>query len=155
VALYFDKVCRHTQNYKAASNWVMTAVKSYLNERGTEIGDFPVSPEGLAGLISLVDSGKVNHTIASQKIFPLMLANPGKTASQVAEENNLVLQSDGGTLQTLINEVLASNPEKVKEFRKGKKALLGMFMGEVMKKTGGKADPKLTTELLNKTLKEA
>jgi aspartyl-tRNA(Asn)/glutamyl-tRNA(Gln) amidotransferase subunit B len=109
----------------------------------------------LAGLVNLVDSGKVNHTIASQKIFPLMLANPGKTAPQVAEENNLVLQSDGGALQTLINEVLASNPEKVKEFRKGKKALLGMFMGEVMKKTGGKADPKLTTELLNKSLKEA
>jgi aspartyl-tRNA(Asn)/glutamyl-tRNA(Gln) amidotransferase subunit B len=101
-----------------------------------------------------VDSGKVNHTLASQKIFPLMLQHPGKPAVQLAEEHNLLLQSDGGTLQTLIDEVLAANPDKVKEFRKGKKALLGMFMGEVMKKTGGKADPKLTTELLNKSLRE-
>jgi aspartyl-tRNA(Asn)/glutamyl-tRNA(Gln) amidotransferase subunit B len=101
-----------------------------------------------------VDTGKVNHTLASQKIFPLMLEYPGKPAAQLAQEHNLVLQSDGDTLQTLINEVLAANPEKVKEFRKGKKALLGMFMGEVMKKTGGKADPKLTTELLTRSLKE-
>jgi aspartyl-tRNA(Asn)/glutamyl-tRNA(Gln) amidotransferase subunit B len=113
-----------------------------------------VSAAALAGLIGLVDSGKVNHTLAAQKIFPLMLQHPGTPAAQLAEEHNLVLQSDGGTLQTLINEVLAANPEKVKEFRKGKKALLGMFMGEVMKKTGGKADPKLTTELLNKSLRE-
>jgi aspartyl-tRNA(Asn)/glutamyl-tRNA(Gln) amidotransferase subunit B len=152
---YFEKVCRHTKNFKAASNWVMTAVKSVLNERNLDIKDFPVGAGELAGLINLVDSGKVNHTIASQKIFPLMIEQPGKTAAAIAEENNLLLQSDGGTLQTLINEVLLSNPEKVKEFRKGKKALLGMFMGEVMKRSGGKADPKLTTELLTKTLKEA
>jgi aspartyl-tRNA(Asn)/glutamyl-tRNA(Gln) amidotransferase subunit B len=130
-------------------------VKSVLNERNLDIKDFPVGAGELAGLINLVDSGKVNHTIASQKIFPLMIEQPGKTAAAIAEENNLLLQSDGGTLQTLINEVLLSNPEKVKEFRKGKKALLGMFMGEVMKRSGGKADPKLTTELLTKTLKEA
>jgi aspartyl-tRNA(Asn)/glutamyl-tRNA(Gln) amidotransferase subunit B len=154
VALYFEEVCRHTRNYKAASNWVMTAVKSYLNDRNLEIGDFPVPAVALAGLIGLVDSGKVNHTLASQQVFPLMLRHPGKSAAQLAEEHNLMLQSDGGTLQTLINEVLAANPEKVKEFRKGKKALLGMFMGEVMKKTGGKADPKLTTDLLNKSLRE-
>ncbi len=150
---YFEEVCRHTKNYKAASNWVMTAVKSVLNERNLHINDFPVGARELAGLISLVDSGKVNHTIASQKIFPLMIQH-GKSAAAIAEENNLLLQSDGGILQTLINEVLLSNPEKVKEFKKGKKALLGMFMGEVMKRSGGKADPKLTTELLGKTLKE-
>jgi len=154
VARYFEEVCRHTRNYKAASNWVMTAVKSYLNDRNLEIEDFPVPAASLAGLIGLVDSGKVNHTLASQQIFPLLLRHPDQSAAQLAEAHNLVLQSDGGTLQTLIDEVLAANPEKVKEFRKGKKALLGMFMGEVMKKTGGKADPKLTTELLNKSLRE-
>ncbi len=153
VALYFEGVCAGTHNYKSASNWVMGAVKSYLNNQAIQIEQFPVAADKLAGLVNLIDSGKVSNHIASQQVFPVMLEQPDKTAGQIAEENNLLLQSDGGTLQTVIDEVLAANPQKVTEFRKGKKGLLGMFMGEVMKKTGGKADPKLTTELLSKTLK--
>lgn len=154
IALYFEEVCRHTENYKAASNWVMGPVKSYLNELNFVINQFPISAEKLAGLIKLIESNKVNYTVAAQKIFPVMLENPSKSASQIAQEQNLVLESNSDALQSLINGVLADNMAKVKEYKNGKKALLGMFMGEVMKKSQGKADPKLTNQLLSKTLHE-
>lgn len=155
IALYFDAVCNYTNNYKAASNWVMGPVKSYLNELTLHISQFPISPEQLAGLINLIDSNKVSHSVGSQKIFPAMLKQPSWSAAQIAETQNLMQNSNSDTLQALINEVLASNPQKVNEYKNGKKGLLGMFMGEVMKKTQGKADPKLTNELLSKTLSEA
>lgn len=154
IALYFDAICRYTSNYKSASNWVMGPVKSYLNELNLSISKFPVSPEQLAGLIMLVDSNKVSNSVASQKIFPAMLNQAGLSALTIAESQNLMQESNTDSLQALINEILANNPQKVTEYKKGKKGLLGMFMGEVMKKTGGKADPKLTNELLNKSLSQ-
>lgn len=155
VALYFDKVCSYTTNYKSASNWVMGQIKSYLNENHLDINQFPISPETLSGLIELIDKDKISHTIAAHQVFPLLIQQPGKTAQQIAEENNLLKQNDDNTLQTIINEVLAANPQKVKEYKfDGKKNLVGMFMGEVMKKSGGKADPKLANQLLIKTLSE-
>ncbi|MDJ1472794.1 Asp-tRNA(Asn)/Glu-tRNA(Gln) amidotransferase subunit GatB [Xanthocytophaga flava] len=155
VALYFDKVCSHTTNYKSASNWVMGHIKSYLNENHLNIAQFPISPETLSGLIELIDKDKISHTIAAHQVFPLLIQQPGKTAQQIAEENNLLKQNDDNALQTIINEVLAANPQKVKEYKfDGKKNLVGMFMGEVMKKSGGKADPKLANQLLIKTLSE-
>ncbi|MDO1445152.1 Asp-tRNA(Asn)/Glu-tRNA(Gln) amidotransferase subunit GatB [Rhodocytophaga aerolata] len=152
IALYFDALCHYTTNYKSASNWIMGSVKSYLNESGLTVSQFPILPEQLAGLISLVDSNKVSNSVASQKIFPAMLKQPSLSALAIAESQNLMQESDTNSLQTLINEILASHPQKVTEYKKGKKGLLGMFMGEVMKKTGGKADPKLTNELLSKSL---
>jgi aspartyl-tRNA(Asn)/glutamyl-tRNA(Gln) amidotransferase subunit B len=154
IALYFDAVCHYTTKYKAASNWIMGSVKSYLNESGITISQFPISPEQMAGLISLVDSNKVSISVASQKIFPAMLKQPNLSAQAIAESQNLMQESNTSSLQTLINEILASHPQKVTEYKKGKKGLLGMFMGEVMKKTGGKADPKLTNELLSKSLND-
>lgn len=152
VALYFDAVCMYTGNYKAASNWVMGAVKSYLNERTLTMSDFPIKPEELAGLIKLIDSNQVNNSIAEKRIFPEMLKQPGLSAQQIAQAQNLMQESNSDLLQGLIDEVLAGNPQKVAEYKNGKKSLLGMFMGEVMKKTKGKADPKIASELLSKAL---
>jgi aspartyl-tRNA(Asn)/glutamyl-tRNA(Gln) amidotransferase subunit B len=154
IALYFDALCQYTSNYKAASNWVMGPVKSYLNESLLPVSRFMITPEQLAGLIKLVDTGKVSNSVASQKIFPAMLQQPGVSALEIAQSQNLMQESNTDSLQTLINEVLAGNPQKVTEYKKGKKGLLGMFMGEVMKKTGGKADPKLANELLSKSLSQ-
>jgi aspartyl-tRNA(Asn)/glutamyl-tRNA(Gln) amidotransferase subunit B len=155
IASYFDAVCTYTTNYKAASNWVMGPIKSHLNETGSTISQFSVSPEQIAGLIQLIDTNKISNSTATQKVFPAMLKQPGLTASQIAEAQNLLQESNSDSLQALINEVLANNPQKVHEYRNGKKALLGMFMGEVMKKSQGKADPKLTNQLLSKTLSKA
>ena len=152
VALFFEDVCKHTKNYKAASNWVMGAVKSYLNELTLHINQFPLTPSSIASIIALVDEGKVSNSAASNNIFPELIKNPNKSALSIAEELNLIQESDSSFLEGIIQEVLAKNPEKVAEYKGGKKGLLSMFMGDVMKQTKGKADPKVTSALLAKAL---
>ncbi|MFN8439114.1 MAG: Asp-tRNA(Asn)/Glu-tRNA(Gln) amidotransferase subunit GatB [Cytophagales bacterium] len=154
MALYFDEICNYTQNYKAASNWMMGAVKSYLNELTMDISQFSVKPEQIAELIALVDSNKVSNSVAKDKIYPEIIANPSQSALSVAERLNLIQQSDAGALQGFVDQVVSKFPEKAAEYKAGKKGLIGMFMGEVMKLSGGKADPKVTTELLKKKLEE-
>lgn len=154
IALFFEEVLKHTSNAKAAANWVMGPVKSFLNENALHISQFPVSPERLSQLIALIDSGKVNFAIASQRIFPVMTNDSSKTPLQIAEENNLVQESDSGALTELIKEAVGKYPAKVAEYKSGKTGLLGLFMGEVMKLSKGKADPKVASELLKKVLDE-
>ncbi|HEY0262682.1 MAG TPA: Asp-tRNA(Asn)/Glu-tRNA(Gln) amidotransferase subunit GatB [Chitinophagales bacterium] len=152
LAFYFNDLIAETKNYKAASNWILGPVKSYLNENGLEIGAFSISPKSLAALINLIDEGKTNFSVASQKIFPVLAKEPQKTALQIAEELNLLQSSDTDLLEELIVKVLNSLPEKVEEYKAGKKGLMGLFVGEVMKLSQGKADPKLTSKLLNEKL---
>jgi aspartyl-tRNA(Asn)/glutamyl-tRNA(Gln) amidotransferase subunit B len=152
IALFFERICASTKSYKAASNWVMGPVKSFLNELTLHIKDYPVSPEKLAELIDLVDSRKVSHTVAQQSIYPELLITPTKSPLQIAKELNLLQDSNEDSLLPIIKEVLAEMPAKVAEYRSGKKGLLGLFMGEVMKRSKGKADPKLASELVAKEL---
>lgn len=152
VALYFDELCQHTQNYKAASNWVTGPVKSYLNELALHVVDLKVKPSQIADLIALIESGKVNTSIATQQIFPVLLEGTTKTSLQIAEEKNIIQQSNTDELIPLIKDILAKYPAKVEEYKKGKTGLLSMFMGELMKATKGKADPKVATELIKQTI---
>ncbi|PVY38711.1 Asp-tRNA(Asn)/Glu-tRNA(Gln) amidotransferase subunit GatB [Pontibacter virosus] len=153
IALYYEELCKHTSNYKGAANWVTGPVKSFLNELQLHIKDFPLQPHAIAEIISLVDENKVSHSVAAKKIFPYMLENPGIPAHQVAEEQNLLQDSDSDSLKTIVAEVLAANPQKVEEYKAGKQSLIGMFMGEIMKKTKGKADPKVANKFLQEGLK--
>jgi aspartyl-tRNA(Asn)/glutamyl-tRNA(Gln) amidotransferase subunit B len=148
MADYYLEVCKLTQNYKAASNWLTSTIRGYLNENNIEIADFSLKPCQLVEIIALVDENKISSSAAAQKLFPLMLENPTISALKLAESNNLIQESNTDTLQALVNEVLVANEAKVKEYKSGKKGLLGMFVGEVMKKSKGSADPKLTNELL-------
>ncbi len=148
IALYFEEVCQNTQNYKSAANWVTVNVKSYLNELMLSMAQFPVPAKHLAEMINLIDSGKINHNIASKQVYPAMLESPTQSPLQIAQEKNLVIESNADELKGLIESILAKYPEKVAEYKAGKKGLQGMFMGEVMKATGGKADPKITNQLL-------
>jgi aspartyl-tRNA(Asn)/glutamyl-tRNA(Gln) amidotransferase subunit B len=152
IALFFDELCTMTKNYKAASNWVMGPVKSYLNELTLHIDKFPVSIQSLADLIALIDSNKVSNTAATQKIYPELLKGSRKTPLQIAEELNLIQESNSNALVPIVEEVLAKYPAKVAEYKGGKTGILSMFMGEVMKATKGKADPKVATELLKERL---
>ena len=152
VAIYFQKICAITQHYKAASNWVMGAVKSYLNDHSCTINEFPLAPATVAELIELIESGLINTTIATQKLFPALLLEPTTSAKELAVKSNWIQNSDSSALETLIDDVLAAMPDKVKQFKGGKKGLLGLFVGEVMKKSKGTADPKLLNELLVKKL---
>ncbi len=155
IALYFNELVKHTKNYKAASNWLTVNIKSYLNENAVHITQFPVKPAQIAELISIIDDGKISHSSASQKIFPELVNNPNKTSLQIAQELNLIQESNTDALQDLVNQVIAKYPEKVIEYKNGKITLLGLFMGEVMKLSKGKADPKVTSNLVKETLDKA
>ena len=154
VAEYFESVCARTKNYKAASNWVMGPVKSVLNESGISATEFPVPPSLVAELITLIDEGKISFASASQKIFPELIAGNGGSAVAIAEELNLLQDSNQDTIGVIIDQVIREFPLKVEEFKNGKKGIIGMFMGEVMKRSQGKADPKMANELLTRKLKE-
>jgi aspartyl-tRNA(Asn)/glutamyl-tRNA(Gln) amidotransferase subunit B len=148
LAHYYEAVVKHTTNYKAAANWLMGPIRSVVDH----VADCTLKPENLAGLIALVDSGKINHTIASHKLLPELLKNPGKTSEQVATELNLFISESGDELEGFIQEALSKFPDKVSEYRKGKKGVLGLFMGEIMKRSKGKIDPQKTNQLLVKAL---
>ena len=150
-ALYYNKLCKLTKNYKAAANLMNGAIKSYLNENAKSIEEFEISPQNIAELITLIDDNKVSNSIATGKVFPLLL-NSDLSPEKIAVENNWIQESDTDTLLSLINEVIEKYPDKVKEYQSGKKGLIGLFIGEVMKLSKGKADPKLTNELIRKKL---
>ncbi len=153
IALYFEAVCGHTGHFKAASNWVMGPVKSHLNELNASALDFPLPAEKLAELIGLVDSGKVSYTVASQKLFPELLKDSSTPVLELAQRLNLLQESDQGSIIPIIDEVIREFPLKVEEYKSGKKGIIAMFMGEVMKRSKGKADPKVASALLAEKLK--
>jgi aspartyl-tRNA(Asn)/glutamyl-tRNA(Gln) amidotransferase subunit B len=154
IALYFEKIISTTKNVKSAANWLTVQVKSYLNDNALHISGFPIIPERMAELVDFIDSGKVNHTIAIQKIFPEMMKEPTKSPSQIAEENNWIQETDSGAIIEFVKQSIAKYPDKVTEYKNGKTTLLGLFMGEVMKLSKGKADPKMATELIKELLEK-
>jgi len=154
IALYFEEIITKTKNAKGASNWLTVQIKSFLNDNAIHISEFKLKPQRIAELVDLIDSGKVSHTIATQKIFPQMIEDPEKNPSQIAEENNWIQESDSSALAELAKQAIAKYPEKVAAYKAGNVNLLGLFMGEVMKLSKGKADPKLTSELVKKMLEE-
>jgi len=151
-AMYFEEVIKNTDNYKSAANWLMGPVKSYLNEAGKSICDFELKPESLASLIKLIDSGKINNSSASQKLFPALLKNSNKNAEEIANGLNLLIIADNNDISLFIQNAIAKFPDKVKEYQNGKKGVLGLFMGEIMKSSKGKIDPQKTNQLLIKEL---
>jgi aspartyl-tRNA(Asn)/glutamyl-tRNA(Gln) amidotransferase subunit B len=148
IADFFEAVIQHTRNSKAAANWLQGPVKSYLNENNAAIKDFPVAPKGIAQLVQLVDDGKVNFSTAASRIFNAMLTRPEAAPLDIANELNLVISSDSNAIEQWVDEVLAKMPDKVLEYKKGKKGLIGLFTGEVKKLSKGKADIKAVNELL-------
>jgi aspartyl-tRNA(Asn)/glutamyl-tRNA(Gln) amidotransferase subunit B len=151
-AAYFEQLIEHTSNYKSAANWLMGQVKSYLNDHNLTISELSLAPEQLAGLIRLVDDGKINNTIAAQKVFPALIQTPGTNAEQAAANLNVLISDSGNEVEEFIREALNKFPDKVIEYQKGKKGVLGLFMGEIMKRSKGKIDPQKTNQLLIKAL---
>ncbi len=147
-AVYFEKLILETTHYKGAANWLLGPVRSSLNEHGLRPVDLPVTPRMLARLIEMVEEGKVNFSIASSRIFPVLLAEPSREPMEIAVSLNLLQSSDSSEIAAWVEEALAKMPEKVQEYKKGKKGLIGLFVGEVKKLSKGKADPRLTNQLL-------
>lgn len=151
---YFEQVIEHTANYKAVANWLQGPVKSWMNEHNQSITAFPIQAPVIARLIALVDAGQLNFSSASTRIFNALLQQPGKDPLELARELNLLQDSDEGNVSLWVEQVLNNMPEKVAEYRKGKKGLIGLFVGEVKKVSKGKADPKLTNDILLKKLQQ-
>jgi aspartyl-tRNA(Asn)/glutamyl-tRNA(Gln) amidotransferase subunit B len=135
-------------NCKAAANWMLGPVKNWMNENVKEISEFPIPAKSLAGIIIMIDENKISFSAASSKLFSQLVLTPGKEPEALAVELNLIQESDAESIEPIIEQVLSKYPDKVMEYRKGKKGLLGLFTGEVMKLSKGKADPKRTNELL-------
>jgi len=148
---YFEKVIEHTTSYKSVANWLLGPVRQYLNEQAIGFELFSLSPELLAELIELVDAGKVSFSIAATKILPVIITE-NKPPLAVAENLQLLQISDSNELEKWVEEAIAAMPDKVAAYKKGKKGLIGLFVGEVKKRSKGKADPKMVTQLLEQKL---
>ncbi|WP_121354158.1 Asp-tRNA(Asn)/Glu-tRNA(Gln) amidotransferase subunit GatB [Flavisolibacter nicotianae] len=150
LATYFLQVANETANAKAAANWVIGPVKNYLAENDLSIDTIPVRPETIARLIQLIDESVITYGIASQKIFPHLLNNPEADVRQYIQEQGLQVQS-GNEIDTLIDASLTKHAEKITAYKKGKKGLLSLFVGEVMKLSKGKANAEeVTRKILEK-----
>jgi aspartyl-tRNA(Asn)/glutamyl-tRNA(Gln) amidotransferase subunit B len=147
LAQYFESVVEAGADAKTAANWVMGDVMSTYNESGS----FPVSPRRLAALIGLVRDGVVSHQ-AAKRLYPELANSEGETPQAAAERLGLVQVSEGSALGGWVDEVLAANPGEVTRFRQGETKLMSFFVGQVMKKSKGKADPKGVQPVLQERL---
>lgn len=152
IALFYEELISSTKNYKLAANWLMGDIKSYLNQNGLEMDQFPITAKTITDLITIIDEGKISSTIASQKVFPALIENPSASPIEIAKSLNLIQDSDEDSIMGYINEVIANNPSEVERYRNGEKQLTGFFMGQLMKVSKGKADPKAANQLMRKAL---
>jgi aspartyl-tRNA(Asn)/glutamyl-tRNA(Gln) amidotransferase subunit B len=153
-AEFFESVILHTHHHKAAANWLLGPVKSYINENNQTMQSFPLAASTIAKLVELTGTGQVNFSIAASRLFPSLLTSPGKDPLTLATELNLLQESNDDAVTSWVNEVIHKMPEKVSEYKKGKKALIGLFAGEVKKLSKGKADMQVVNKLLSEKLNQ-
>jgi aspartyl-tRNA(Asn)/glutamyl-tRNA(Gln) amidotransferase subunit B len=150
LADYFESCVSFFQQPKLVSNWVMGSLLGLLNARDKTIAESPVSPQNLARLLALIDEGVISGKIA-KTVFDNM-ARTGQPAQQIVEEKGLVQITDTDALDDIVARIISDNPREVVAYQNGKTKLLGFFVGQVMKETKGKANPKLVNEILKKKL---
>ena len=151
---YFLSTVRYTKNYKAVSNWIMGPVKNYLNQNNLDIIQFPLEAKSLAQLADIVEEGKVSFGSASARIFPVLMETPGEDPLSIAERLNILRLNDDEALNVWIDETLAEMPDKVDQYKKGKKNLIGLLAGAVRRKSNGKADMATVNKILIQKLNQ-
>lgn len=149
---YFEKVVAAGADPKASVNWIMGEFASQLSNAGIEIAKAPVTPENLAKLLALIAKGTISGKIA-KKVFAEMWKD-GADPEEIVKAQGLVQISNTGALKELVVKVIANNPKAVEDFKAGKKKAVGALVGQIMKETKGKANPKVINELLNDELKK-
>jgi len=152
LADYFEKVAAASGNAKAASNWVMGELLRTMKERGVDIAQVPLRPDALAGLIALVDKGTISNAIAKD-VFAKMY-DGGRSADEIVAAEGLAQNSDEGALLAIVRDVIARNADAAAQYRAGQQKTFGFLVGQVMKGSGGKANPKLANELLKRELQQ-
>ena len=153
-AKYFEEVVAKmgkNKDMKLAVNWITGELFAVLNNKNLEISQSPVSAKNLAILVNLIKNGTISGKIA-KTVFELML-DGDKDPQKIVEEKGLKQQSDPKAIESLIDKIINDNREKATEYKSGKEKLFGFFVGQVMKQSGGKANPQLTNDILKKLLK--
>ena len=149
-ACFFEETVKLCKNAKAVANWIMSDFAKMLNESEIEIDDSKITPENLSNLIKLIDSGKISSAIA-KKVFTEMF-NTGEAASKIVEEKGMIQISDEGAIKEIVEKVVAANPKSIEDYHNGKDRALGFLVGQIMKETRGKANPKIVNDLLKEIL---
>jgi aspartyl-tRNA(Asn)/glutamyl-tRNA(Gln) amidotransferase subunit B len=150
-AQYFEAAATHTNNFKSLANWMLGPIKSFLNEAGLDYRGLALQPTTLANLIQLIDADQLNFSVAASKILPQLVDGQKRDVLAVATELNVLQVNDSDTLEAWVDAAIASMPDKVIEYQKGKKGLIGLFIGAVKKTSKGQADPnKVSDMLINK-----
>lgn len=150
ISLFFDKMLEAGVNPKAGANWLMGDVTFYLKDKKASLEETKLSSENLTEMISMIDSGKISNAIGKQVLAELF--EKGGKASDIVDKLGLSLISDKGELETIISKVIKDNPEQVEKYKSGKTNLIGFFVGQIMKATKGKAEPKLVNQLVKDEL---
>lgn len=150
LALFFDKVLESGATPKIAVNFIMGEIAAYLKEEHLEISDTKLTPENLCELISLIEKNTISNNIGKQIIIDMM--KDGSMASEIVEKRGLSQISDEGAIKEICQKVADANPEQVEKYKGGKVQLLGFFVGQVMKETKGRANPKAVNELMKEIL---
>ena len=151
ISQYFEEVIKKS-DIKLAKNWIIVELFAVLNKKNIDIKNSPVTPINLAKLINSISSGEISGKIA-KKVFELMVQT-GDDPKNIIDKKGLKQQSDPKELKKIINKVLENNSDKVKQYKSGKDKLYGFFVGEIMKVSSGKANPKLVNDILKKELKK-
>ena len=150
LADYFEATATASGNPKAASNWVMGELLRTMKERDLEVGQVPLAPHALAGLITLVDKGTISSSVAKD-VFAKMFES-GRAAEEIVQVEGLAQTSDEGALLAIVKDVLAQNADAIAQVRAGRNNAFGFLVGQAMKASKGKGNPKVITELLRKEL---
>ncbi len=151
LALFFDKVLELGANPKTAVNFIMGEIAAYLKENKVEITETKLTPENLAELISLIEKGTISNNIGKQILVEDMITN-GEKASAIVERKGLSQISDEGAIKSIVEKIIEAHPNEVQAYKNGKTNLLGFFVGQVMKETKGRANPKTVNELVKQSL---
>jgi aspartyl-tRNA(Asn)/glutamyl-tRNA(Gln) amidotransferase subunit B len=151
MADYFEAVVVAGADAKLAANWITGDIAAHVNSNRLSYAELPFRPEQLAEMVQLIDGGKISGKIAKE-ILPELLERGGSPKA-IVDERGLGMISDPAAIEAIVDELLGAHPDEVEAFRGGKTKLQGFFVGQLMKKTGGKADPKLANQILSKKLK--
>ena len=151
MAAYFEAAVAAGADAKAAANWITGDIVAHVNANRLSFTDLPLGPQQLAEMVGLIEAGTISGKIAKE-ILPELLGQGGSPAA-IVSERGLGMISDPAALTAIVTELLAAHPDEVEAFRGGKTKLQGFFVGQLMKRTGGKADPKLANQILSQKLK--
>ncbi len=150
---YFQKICKVIKNYKLVANFVNGPIKSFLNTNSISIDKLPVDIKKIIELLSIVEKKKISISSAQQIVLPELI-NSDSEVIEIIEKNNLFFENDSIDLESIIYKILEKYPQKVIEYNEGKNGLIGFFMGEIMKITKGKIDPKKINDKVKKELEK-